>query len=330
MVATVFPPASLESELKDAAARMGDLHIGEADLTREKPRLITEVGNMFGGMPAFAAWNLVRERVRPAPMQGRRGGLPDQVTALTLPIVQQRWERYYKPANATLVLTGSFDPKAARKAIQSDFGGISTGTPAPPAEKRSPAHTGTTQQVRVAALTPSPTPEVCMMAAAPLPSDPQFPAFLVLLSRLMRHAGEIGNGAATAGRFPPPVFYSGPTDPAVFSVGLPVEGRETARATVERLKAFTVRTIAADLQFDEVPMAVNQVGVAFDMGAIPDIVWAQNPYFLAFSLSRQRQLGIDGSRLTQALKAVTGADLRRCAQTVFSPSLWETVIVVPK
>ncbi|MCW3050992.1 MAG: putative Zn-dependent peptidase, partial [Chthonomonadales bacterium] len=330
VIATVFPPDSLASELKDAAARLGDLHIAESDLTREKPRLLAEVGNMFGGMPSFAAWNLARERVRPTPEQGRRGGVPDQVTALTLPTVQKRWEQYYKPVNATLVLTGSFDPKAARAAIQSNFRGIAAGIPAPSAVKRAPALTGTMEQIHVTAIVPMPVSEVCLMAAAPRSSDPEFPAFLVLLARLMRHAGEIGGGDPTTGRFPPPVFYSGPTDPAVFSVSAPVQGKESALSTVDRLKAFLAHTVQPDLQSDESSATIQQIGILFGLGGLPDSMWAQNPYFLAFSLARQMQLGVDAPKLTRALNALTAEDLRRCARRVFAPSGWATVVVVPK
>jgi len=330
VIATVFPPASLATELKDATARMGDLHIAESDLTREKPRLLAEVGNMFGGMPSLAAWNLARERVRPTPEQGRRGGVPDQVTALSLPLVQKRWAQYYKPINATLVLTGNFDPKAARTTIQSGFGGIAAGTPVPSAVKRGPVHTGTTEQIRVTAVVPMPTLEACLMAAAPRPSDPAFPAFLVLLARLMRHAAEVGDGDATTGRFPAPVFYSGPNDPAVFSVSATVRAKETAQGGTDRLKAFVARIVQPDLQPDEIPTTIHQVGVLFGIGGLPDTMWAQNPYFLAFSLARQMQLGVDAPKLTRALNALTAEDVRRCAQTVFAPTNWETVIVVPK
>src|SRR5262249_55129000 len=84
VLATVFPRADLRAELKDAAARMGDLRHGEDDLKRERPRVLDEVANMFGGIPAFAARNHARELVRPAPLGGRKGGAPSHVEGLTL------------------------------------------------------------------------------------------------------------------------------------------------------------------------------------------------------------------------------------------------------
>ena len=58
VIATVFPADRLEPEIADAAARMGGLVIAESDLQRERPRMLQELSNMFGGMPQLAAMNL--------------------------------------------------------------------------------------------------------------------------------------------------------------------------------------------------------------------------------------------------------------------------------
>jgi zinc protease len=73
VVASVVSRDRLADELRDAAARMADLRMEEEDLERERPRLLLEVGNMFGGIPALAARNQVSELVRPTPRGGRRG-----------------------------------------------------------------------------------------------------------------------------------------------------------------------------------------------------------------------------------------------------------------
>ena len=79
MFATQFPAKDLNDELRDAAARMSDLRITAGDLERERPRLLEEIGNMFGDMPALAAQNQARELVRPTPGSGRhrRPASPD-------------------------------------------------------------------------------------------------------------------------------------------------------------------------------------------------------------------------------------------------------------
>ena len=110
-----------------AAARMGDLRITATDLNREKPRLLDEVSNMFGRIPALAAVNVARELIRPAPRGGRKGGLPEHVQAITLDDVRTYWTRYYKPRNAILVLAGAVDEAAARHAVAAHFAESSPG-----------------------------------------------------------------------------------------------------------------------------------------------------------------------------------------------------------
>src|SRR5262249_41614055 len=131
--ATVFPKESLDAELQEAAARMAELQIMPLDLEREKPRVTGEVSNRFGGNPLLVVQNQARERTRPSPLAGRKAGLPEHVTALSVDDVQARWEQFYKPRNATLVVAGGIDPALARAAVTRHFAGIRAGTQAPDA-----------------------------------------------------------------------------------------------------------------------------------------------------------------------------------------------------
>ncbi len=99
VVATVFPKGEFEKELTEAAARMSDLRVMSLDLDREKPRLLVEVANMFGRLPALGVVNVARELIRPTPRGGRKGGLPEHFQTITLDEVRARWKQYYKPRN---------------------------------------------------------------------------------------------------------------------------------------------------------------------------------------------------------------------------------------
>src|SRR5262249_46402319 len=133
VVAAVFSKTDLTEELKDAAARMGELRITEADLERERPRVGEEVGNMFGGIPPLAAHNHARQLVRPTPRGGRKGGVPEQVQGMTLKEVQQRYRDYCRPGNAVLVLAGAIEPADARRAVTDLFGKLPAGQKPPAA-----------------------------------------------------------------------------------------------------------------------------------------------------------------------------------------------------
>src|SRR5207245_1821815 len=145
---------NLDKELQDAAWRIADLRITEDDLQREKPRIDDELANMFGRIPPLAAWNHARELVRPTPRGGRKGGVPDHVQALTLKEVQHRWQQYYKPKNALLILAGAVDAAAVRKTIADYFGNLPPGEPCPKVEEPGAPKFGTVKELTVKPLDP--------------------------------------------------------------------------------------------------------------------------------------------------------------------------------
>ena len=63
----------------------------------------------------------------------------------------------------------------------------------------------------------------------------------------------------------------------------------------------------------------QQFAPAYGLREIPDAMVSMNPYFLAFSLGRRAQLGVDRDRLAKALADVTHEQLERCAEQVFAP-----------
>ena len=167
MFATVFPKRDLEKELTAAAARMGELRITAADLDREKPRLLDELSNMFGRIPTLGAVNIAREMIRPTPEGGRKGGLPEQVEAITLEEVRAHWKRYYKPRNASLVLTGDVDETAVRQAVTTHFAKLVPGEEVPEAWRARCAESRGGAQLAVRSLQPQAEPVACLAYAAP-------------------------------------------------------------------------------------------------------------------------------------------------------------------
>ncbi len=169
--AAVFPTKALEVELRDAAARMGDLRITAADLDRERPRLLEEVDNMFGAMPMLGALNSARELVRPTSAGGRAGGSPEHLRALKPEEARAYWQRYYKPRSAILALAGDIDTALVRKAIEAHFGTIPSGEKAPsPLEPEKPI-LGKTRELTVNAFEPDAASIACLAYAAPEPGN---------------------------------------------------------------------------------------------------------------------------------------------------------------
>jgi zinc protease len=324
VLATVFPRADLGRELKDAAARMGDLRLTEDDLKRERPRVLDEVANMFGGIPAFAARNHARELVRPAPLGGRKGGAPRHVEGLTLAELQARWRDHYKPRNATLVLAGDLDAAAARKMITELFGKLPAGKAPPAAHPPGPPKRGGFSEVTVKPRFAASDTEVCLAYPAPAPGSDLYAPFLVLVSRLQARAEELRAGK---GRFP--VIYQPLDDSAAVYVAVPARKAEAPKVAVARLEGFVARTTAEKLDPAEVTRAVNNFGAMLGFGAFAEVLAQNNPYGEAFSLARRQQWGLDPGKLEKTVRAVTAEDLRRAAREVFGGGQSAAVVVTP-
>jgi zinc protease len=315
VVATVFPAKDLDKELQDAAWRMGDLRVTEDDLLREKPRIDDELANMFGRLPRLGAPNHARELVRPSPLGGRKGGVPDQVQALTVKEVQDRWQRYYKPRNAVLVLAGAVDPAAAKQAISTHFGPVATGDPPPKAEEAGKPQWGTVKEVPVKPLPGQEEAMASLGFAAPLPTDERYAALLALVARLQAAAMKLGGGP---GRFP--IQFMVLDDPHFLAINAPAKADETAQQAVARLQAFVAESIEPKLNDNEKARAKQSFGLFLGITDVPDAFVAQNPYVIAYALGRRHQLAIDSAKLLKAMDALSDQELRRAARDFLSPA----------
>jgi zinc protease len=325
VIAWVFPPGDRDRELKDAAARMSDLRMEQSDLDRERPRVLEEVDNMFGGIPAIAAPNLARELVRPTPLGGRKGGEPKQVQTLTLEELRARWRDYYKPRNAILVLAGDIDLAQARKQVTGLFGKIPAGEAAPAAHEPGKPQLGKTVEVAVRSPVGVPQTEVALTYPAPAPGSELYLPFLALVIRLNDRAAtqlEVGPG-----RFP--VLYRPLDDPGVVCVQTVVRKGETAKDAVNRLAAFVATTTKEKLRQLDVVGIRNLYGPFLGIGFFPDLAALNNVYGEAFALGRREQLGLDPARLEKALAGIPD-NVERAAREFFGPGRGAAAVVAPR
>lgn len=323
VVATCFSSGDLDRELRDAAARMSDLRVTQADLDREKPRIVDEVANMFGRIPRLGAMNLAREAVRPTPLGGQKGGLPAQVEKLTVADVQARWAKYYKPRNAVLVLAGGFDAAAAKKAIGSHFGPIAGGEMPPAAGKPGKPRLAKPHVEEVKSRASKAEAEVTLAYAAPPPDGDLYAAYLVLLARI--HAE--GQKTATAGRFP--LMCPLLDDPAVCYLGAAVKDGETGEQALQKLRDLVAAAAKPPLADGDAARAKETFGPMLGLTELPEAVAGVNPYFVAFTLGRGRQLGLDPVKLNAALTNLRDETLRRAAREVFGADRPGAAIVTP-
>lgn len=320
--ATVFPMDQLEGELSEAAARMGELRPTQADLDREKPRLLQEVRNMYGGFPPLAAMNQARQRVRPSAVGHRKGGMPDHVRRITVDDVKDWWSDYYKPVNATLVLAGALEPDDARELVAKHFGPISSGKRPPKARKPGPAKFGQIETITVEPMSPKPQAHACIAFSAPEPGSKHYGACLLLVSRMWTRA------ASSGGK--PQVMFNMLDDPTLIAVSAPVGPDETPAQAIDSLRSFVKRATAAKLKPFEKRVMKRNLGVMLGLSDFPAAMFKQNLYGVAFSLGRREQLSLDSAKLAAAIEALDDKDLKAAGRALFALERQAGVVVKPK
>jgi zinc protease len=325
VIATVFPQEKIDQELADAAARMENLNVTVADIEREKPRIVDELANMFERMPQLAAANRAREKARPSPNGGRKGGIPEQINSITLEELEGTLNRFYKPINAILVLAGEFKTSEARQMVEKHFSKIPPGEKCPPAKPVQADVKGGFEKINVRPIQASMPGFVAVSVKVPLPNDPDYPAFLILAQRLLTSSSKL---PATQGFFP--VNYAILDDPEILTLSLPLQAGESPEKVLERLNVFIDETL--DRQFQRIEIQTTKMMYGFFLGITdwPDQAALQNLYGLAFSIGRCLQLGLDSEQLSSAMDKITAEDVEKVKNKYFSPISRAAVAVLPK
>lgn len=311
LVAYVFPPERLEEELRELAARLGELKVTADDLAREKPRVLAEVTNMFEGLPGLAAMNRARERLLPTPSGGRRAGLPAQVEALTLEEVVAHAAKHYTAGNTVLALAGPFDEAPTRALVERLFSALPRGEP--PTLLPSPT-TGSSPGIDVLRrpLPPGETARATLAFAAPAPSSPDYAPFVTLLSRLF-------DPQAPFKVFPPPLYFAPLDEPGAAYVSAALEPDESPEAAVARLQARVTAAVSAPSSPADATRVLNFYGPLLGVRATSATQQAQSPYLAAMGPAVRHVLGLNPERLRKQLGEVGTLPLGKLAARLFDP-----------
>lgn len=320
--ATVFAKEKLEAELAEAAARMGALEITQVDLDRERPRMLEEVENMFGGLPAIAITNRAREAVRPTLHGGRRGGLPEHIRAIDLDTVREHWRKYYKPVNARLVLCGAVDVSDASNMVRKHFGPLASGEKLPPRPKREPAPIP--RDVKTYTVKPK-VPGVeryaCIAFPAPSPDSKHYAAFLLLVNRLWMRSNAAG--------FEVRVQYTPLDDPVFLALVAPVDKSENVEDVLARLEAFLNDVAKIPPSPGEVERTRKNFAMFLGTGPVSGDLIASNLYGAAFGLGRRDQMKVDSTRLVDKLNSLNELEWERAMNEVIRSDKTASVTIAP-
>ncbi len=140
-------------------------------------------------------------------------------------------DAHYTAGNATLILTGDFDPKAAEKLVRDTFGGWDKGSPTNPVATAAVAHTGP-QVIGVVAKKDEPQVEIRIAYPAPAGVDGQEGARRIMANMMQYRVDDVrfklgATYGVYAGRQP----HKGPTS-------YQIRGTVDAERAGESLKAM--------------------------------------------------------------------------------------------
>ena len=319
--AYVVESEQFAAELKEAAARMSNLCITEADLNREMPRVLAKLTNMYDGVPSLVGLNRVRMQLRASPQGGRFGGVPEHIETMTLDELQRFWKDYYKPNNAVLAISGGFDVTEARKLIHQNFSQILPGELPPTKPPKPEAKTGMTRRVAVEPVMSNATGVAAIGYAAPPPGSKEYAPFLIVVSRLWANIQNSFQPGKT-----PPVYYTPLDDGTIIGLQADLHDDTDTTSVLNELDQRLHAALTPKLTPEDKQRTLNSMAL---LGTVEmqDAMWMQNLYGLAFSVGRRYQLELDGNKLRAAIQDVTDADMQHLATNIFAPEKRETTIV---
>ncbi len=310
-VLTVVAPEALDAELSDAAARMGDVRIEPADLERERASVLKQVAEHDAKLDAVdRAWRAAIDRLRPLPNGGHGVGTKEQVEKLSLDDVRERARRFYKPANARLVVAGAVDEVAARALIEKSFAGVASGERIGDPEPPGPSRPGTVE------LPDDNPPQsgapreqaVCVAYPASWSTARDAAAAVVLASRAM----------------PSPELYAVPReDSMTFTQTV---GARSVDEVLRRIDALVSGIAVEAPTAAELSFARKYLpnGVVDDTIAAADA--KQRAALVAGRIASSARDRFDLHDVGRAIESLTQADLERYAKEWFDPA--KRVVVV--
>lgn len=299
----------LLEELDEVAAWMSKAAPTEADLQRERPRLLDELAKLQGADAMQTAISLAEESLQPTRGHGKRRGIASEVEAITLAELQAFWQDYFKPGNARITVAGRFDAEKVRARVEAAFTPILMGTP-PMAR---PAADATVKGTLVMGDAPS---AVAVAVPVPAMSDPLFAPFLMLAARLLDKPAQPRSWE---------VSYDPLKRPEILFVTGPVGQGEQPEPAAGRIRAEVAALLGQPPSAGDIPKTRERFHLLLEPNMLSPAVCAKDARAFAVAWARRAQLEVDAGALRQALDATTKEQLDEAAK-LFEPKRSAAVI----
>lgn len=309
LYSVAVPRDRLLAELDDVAARMARSTVTEADFSLARSGALAELGNRHGGDATLTALSYASESVVPTRGAGWLRGVAAEVEATVPADVEAFWQAGLSAGNTRLIVTGSFEPAAVRARIETAFGPLPAGSSPVAREPTESSVSGTL----VFGDAPS---AVAVAVRAPAPSDPLYPAFLVLAARLMAPGA---TGRAWEASYDP---IERPE--VLFLTGALLPG-EVPDAAATRIRNESMALLTRALDTADVETTRGAFARFLGQGALDPAACESDPRALAVAGARRAQLGLDALDLAAALESVTD-DQRAEAALGFAPTRTAAIV----
>lgn len=299
----------LLEELDEVAAWMGQAAPKEADLERERARMLEELGKLSGADAAATARSLAEEGVQPTSGNGKRNGIASEVQAITLDELSEHWKAHYRPGNARIVVAGPIDVEKVRARIEAALSPLDAGMPP---DKRDPGDS-TVKGTLVMGSAPS---AVAMAVPAPATSDPLYAPFLVLAARLMEKPAEARTWE---------VSYDPIRRPELLFVTGPVGQTEQPEPAAARMRREAAAILARPPAPEDAAGARERFRLFLEPQLVDPALCAKDARAFAVARARRAQMGLDTGKLGEALGSITKEQLEEAAK-LFDTKHTATVI----
>jgi len=299
---------ALVDEIDEVAAWMSQRSPTEADLTRERTRLLEELGKLQGDDAARTAVSLAEEAVVPTRGNGKRNGIAAEVEAITLGELQTYWQGQIKPGNARMAIAGKFDAEKVRARIETGFASLAAG--APPV-LRAPGDS-TVKGTLVMGEKPS---AVAIAIPAPALTDALYAPFLILASRLMEKPAEPRTWQ---------VMFDPIRRPEVLLVVGPVGQTEQPEPAASRMRDEMGKIFAPPLASADMTTKERFRSFLKPHDLMPETC-AKDARGFAMTWARAKQLKHDAPALAKALDGVSNMQLEE-AKKLFGAKQCAAVI----
>ena len=298
MMSVVGTEEQVLLEIDDMASRMAQRTPTEADQTREKTRMLEELGKIQGDDAQKTAVQLAEEAVRPSRGNGKRLGIAAEVEAITVGELQTYWQGHIKPGNTRMVIAGKYDTEKVRARLETSFTPLAAGTPP---VLRDPGE-ATVKGTLVMGEKPT---AVAIAIPVPAFTDATYAPFLVLASRLLEQPAQPRTWLTQ---------YDPIRRPDVLLVTGPVGQTEQPEPAAGRMRDEMAKILAAPLAATEIATTKERFHWLLKPRELHPDTCAKDARAFAIARARGAQLKMNTSEVTKALESVTKEQLEEAAK----------------